>query len=229
VLRTDGHRPTLTPDSAQTVALRSVVHARTDLVEPRVAMCNQLRAHLRVVFLAVVGLLADLDSPISLAFLTRFPTVDKAAWLSQRLGAWLAANSYCGCTPTAVRLELLDTGPDGLPGDAGAAAAHTTMVYVTTLIAIRTQIPTLDVQIRGQLATHLDGHIFTIAAPQRTGPCCQLLFESGDARGPLRTDAALPAFAGARPSTRQSGRHYVVPFRWACDIKLRAAVNRPRR
>ena len=81
--------------------LRSVVRARTDLVETRVAMCNQLRAHLRVVFPAVVGLFADLDSPISLAFLTRFSTADKTVWLSHtRLGAWLAANGYCGRTPT---------------------------------------------------------------------------------------------------------------------------------
>jgi transposase len=45
VLRTDGARLTpLTPDSAQTLALRSAVRARTDLVEARVALCNQLRA-----------------------------------------------------------------------------------------------------------------------------------------------------------------------------------------
>jgi transposase len=98
VLRIDGHRlVSLTPDSAQTLALRSAVRARTDLVETRVALCNQLRAHLRVVFPAVVGLFADLDSAVSLAFLSRFPSMDKADWLShRRLGAWLAANGYSG-------------------------------------------------------------------------------------------------------------------------------------
>ena len=152
VLRTDGQRLTaLTPDSAQTLALRCAVRARTDLVEARVALCNQLRAHLRVVFPAVVGLFADLDSPISLTFLTRFPTVDKAAWLShQRLGAWLAANGYCGRTPTATLLQRLTTGPDGLTGDPAAAAAHTTLAYVAALTAIRKQIAALEVQIREQ-------------------------------------------------------------------------------
>jgi hypothetical protein len=57
------------------------------------------------------GLFSDLDSPISLTFLTRFPTADKAAWLSvKRLGAWLSANRYSGRTKTATLLERLDLG-----------------------------------------------------------------------------------------------------------------------
>jgi transposase len=226
VLRTDGHRLTaLTPDSAQTVALRAAVRGRTDLVDARVALCNQLRAHLRVVFPAVVGLFADLDSPISLAFLTRFPTAGKAAWLSERrLGAWLAANGYCGRQPARVLLARLQDGPDGLSGDPGAAAAHTTLAYVGALLAIRTQITALDAQIREQLATHPDAHIFTSLPRSGQVRAAKLLVEIGDARGRFPTEASLAALAGAAPSTRQSGRHHVVTFRWACDKKLRAAV-----
>ena len=225
VARTDGHRLTaLTPDTPATLALRSVVRARTDLVETRVAVCNQLRAHLRVVFPAVVGLFADLDSPISLAFRTRFATVERAAWLShKRLGAWLAANAYNGRTPTAPLLARLDAGPDGLHGDA-AAAAHTTGAYVATLIALRAQTRVLEAQIREQLATHPDGHIFTSLPRSGQVRAAKLLAEIGDARGRFPTDAALAALAGAAPTTKQSGRHHVVVFRWACDPKLRAAV-----
>ena len=47
-LRTDGHRwRSLKVDSPATVTLRSHVRARKDLVEHRVAVANQLRAHLR--------------------------------------------------------------------------------------------------------------------------------------------------------------------------------------
>jgi transposase len=52
----------------------------------------------------------------------------------------------------------------------------------------------------------------------------KLLVEIGDARGRFPTDASLASLAGACPSTRQSGRHHVVTFRWACDKKLRDAV-----
>lgn len=226
VLRTDGHRlVTLRPDSDQTLALRSAVRARTDLVETRVAVCNQLRAHLRVVFPAVVGLFADLDSPISLAFLSRFPTVDKGAWLShKRLGAWLAANGYSGRTSTATLLGRLQGGPDGLTGDAAAAAAHTSLAYVNTLLALREQIAVLDRQIREQLALHPDAHVFTSLPRSGQVHAAKLLVEIGDARGRFPTQASLAALAGAAPSTRQSGRHHVVTFRWACDKKLRDAL-----
>jgi len=225
-LRTDSHRlVSLTPDSAQTLALRSVVRARTDLVQTRVAVCNQLRAHLRVAFPAAVGMFAALDSPINLTFLTRFPTVDKAAWLShRRLGSWLAAHGYCGRTPTRVLLDRLQAGPDGLHGDAGAAAAHTTGAYVATLLALHAQIRALEAQIREQLALHPDGHIFTSLPRAGRVRAAKLLVEIGDARGRFPTDAALAALAGTAPSTKQSGRHHVVVFRWACDLKLRDAV-----
>jgi transposase len=225
-LRTDTHRRVpLRPDTPQTVALRSAVRARNDLVEARVALCNQLRAHLRVVFPAVVGLFADLDSPISLTFLTRFPSVDKAAWLGhRRLGAWLAANGYCGRVSTSVLLARLQAGPDGTCGEAGAAAAHTTLAYVEALKALRGQTAVLDAQIREQLALHPDAHVFQSLPRAGVVRAAKLLVEIGDARGRFPTEAALSSLAGACPSTRQSGRHHVVTFRWACNKKLRHAV-----
>ena len=87
VVRTDWRRLTpLTRSTPATIALRTTVRARRDLVEHRVAAANQLRAHLQIVFPAAVGLFAALDSAVSLAFLERFPTQAKADWLTpQRL------------------------------------------------------------------------------------------------------------------------------------------------
>jgi transposase len=91
VVRTDARRlRPLVCDSPATIALRSAVRARKDLVGHRVAAANQLRAHLQLVFPGAVGLFADIDSAITLAFLDRFPTQQAADWLSvQRLAAWL--------------------------------------------------------------------------------------------------------------------------------------------
>ena len=227
VLRTDGRRlPPLHPDTLQTVALRSLVRARTDLVQARVALCNQLRAHLRVVFPGAVGLFADLDAPISLAFLARFPSAEAAAWLShQRLGAWLAANRYCGRTPTQVLLERLTSAPAGLTGEPGQAASHTTGAHVRALAAIGDQIAALQAQVTEQLALHPDRVVFQSLPRAGVVRAAKLLVEFGDARGRFPTDASPAALAGAAPSTRQSGRRQVVSFRWACDKKLRAAVT----
>jgi transposase len=225
-LRTDpGLLRSLEPDTPQTLALRAAVRARTDLVETRVALCNQLRAHLRIVFPGAVGLFNDLDSPISLTFLSRFPTADKAAWLSvKRLGAWLSANRYSGRTKTAVLLERLTSAPAGHTADAGEAAGRTTLAYVTALQAIVEQIRLLEADIAEQLAVHPDAHIFQSLPRAGMIRAAKLLVEIGDARGRFPTDASLASLAGACPSTRQSGRHHVVTFRWACDKKLRDAV-----
>src|SRR6202034_4079821 len=97
-LRTDRARlAPLTPDSPATVSLRRACRARKDLVAHRVGLANQLRAHLRNVFPGAVGLFADIDSPVSLAFLARFDTQDRADWLTPaRLGTWLASIGYSG-------------------------------------------------------------------------------------------------------------------------------------
>jgi transposase len=79
-LRTDRARlRPLIPDSPATITLRDSCRARKDLIGHRVAAANQLRAHLNRVFPGVVGLFADLDSPITLRFLARFDTQDRAA------------------------------------------------------------------------------------------------------------------------------------------------------
>ena len=54
-------RPLLV-DAPVTTALRQTVRARRDLVAHRVAVANQLRAHLQIVFPGAVGLFADIDS-----------------------------------------------------------------------------------------------------------------------------------------------------------------------
>ena len=60
-VRTDLRRLTpLQPDTPATIALRSWCRARKDLVAHRVAVANQLRAHLAIALPAAVGLFTDL-------------------------------------------------------------------------------------------------------------------------------------------------------------------------
>src|SRR5437660_5175889 len=127
-LRTDRARlRPLVPDTPATATLRRTCRARRDLVAHRVGLANQLRAHLRTVFPGAVGLFADIDSAISLAFLTRFPTQDQADWLTPtRLGNWLASVGYSGkVDPAVLHARLLATPRGALGADAVANAAIT--------------------------------------------------------------------------------------------------------
>ena len=61
------------PYSDETLALRTVVRSRGDLVDMRVAATNQLSALLEAHWPGAKAVFADAGSPIALEFLTRFP------------------------------------------------------------------------------------------------------------------------------------------------------------
>lgn len=222
-LRTDGHRwPRLEPDSPATAALRAHVRARKDLVRARVATANQLRAHLRVAFPGAVGLFSRIDSPVSLRFLARFPSVDRARWLSERrLGAWLRANSYSGNTSTA---ELYGRLTRAAPGAPGEDRSGVTLALAAVLETLRAQIAQLDDRISELLDAHPDAAIFKSLPRAGTIRAATLLSEIGDCRARYPDPESLTAAAGVAPSTRTSGRHRNVAFRWACDKRLRDAL-----
>ena len=226
-LRTDRARlAPLTPDSPATVSLRRACRARKDLVSHRVAVANQLRAHLHNAFPGAAGLFAELDSLISLAFLARFDTQDRADWLTPaRLGKWLASVGYSGRTDPVVLYARLTAAPRGITGpdaDAQACITHALHAVLTTLTE---QIKTLSAQLAGQLAAHADSHVFTSLPRSGTVRAARLLAEIGDCRARFPTPESLACLAGAAPSTRQSGKMRAVTFRWACDKQLRDAVT----
>jgi transposase len=138
-LRTDRARlRPLVPDTPATLALRRACRARKDLVGHRVGVANQLREHLKRVYPGVVGLFADLDSPVSLAFLARFDCQDRADWRSpKRMAAWLAGVGYCGRVDPAVLHARLTAAPRGAAGEHGAAEAHVTRALLAVLVTLK--------------------------------------------------------------------------------------------
>jgi transposase len=218
-LRTDRARlHPLLPDT-----LRHTCRARNDLVAHRVAVANQRRAHLKIVFPGAVGLFADLDSQISLAFLTRFDCQHRADWLSaKRLAAWLAGVGYSGRTDPSVLYRRLTSAPRGTTGTDGTA---TTGAFVAVLSSLVAQIKALDADIADQLARHADAQIFTSLPRSGTFRAARLLSEIGDCRARFPTPESLACLAGVAPSTRQSGKVKHVGFRWAADKQLREAIT----
>lgn len=225
VLRTDRARlRPLTRDSEATTTLRMTVRARQDLVAARVAMANQLRAHLQTTFPGAIGLFRDIDSMITLRFLTRFPSQDKADWLTAaRLDNWLRSTGYNHRANLERLWSHLHDAPRGTTGTQ-AARASITLALVATLTSLRAQIKALEDLIAAQLAAHPDAAIFTSLPRSGSVRAARLLAEIGDARGRFPTPESLVCLAGAAPSTRQSGKVKVVTFRWAVDKQLRGAV-----
>jgi hypothetical protein len=75
-----------------------------------------------------------------------------------------------------------------------------------------------------RLATRADAAVFTALPRSGRMRAAALLAEIGDCRARVPDAESLTCLAGAAPSTRRSGKHKKVVFRFACDKKLRAAV-----
>jgi transposase len=228
LLRTDGHRfRPLQPLRDETRALRTLVRGRDDLVAQRVALANQLRALLERFWPGAAVIFADVDSPIALAFLTRYPTPQSAERLGERrLAQFLRRHAYCGRRPAAELLARLRAAPVGRAGDAECdASGELVRSLVTVLGPLIAQIQQLSAAIAAALADHPDGPVLQSLPRSGQVNAAQLLAELGDDRARFPTAERLAAEAGAAPVTRASGKRRGVVFRWACNKRLRQAIT----
>lgn len=228
--RTDMHRlRLLEPDSDETKALRALTRAREDLVEQRVGLANQLRAQLEAFWPGAARIFAELDSPIALSFIERYPSPNDARSLGEkRLAGFLARHGYSGRRSAAELLERLKTAPQGRAGEAELEARRAVVLaLVAALKPLVEQIKLLTSQIGGAVRAHDDGPIFlSLFRDQKSVvTAAELLAEIGDRRDRHPKPSSLEALAGQAPVAVQSGKKKVACFRWACNKNLRDAVS----
>lgn len=224
--RTDAHRfGVLAPLDDETLALRSLVRAREDLVGAKVALANQVRAQLDASWPGAARIFAAVDSPIALAFLARYPSAADARGLGpKRLAAFLARNSYCGRRSPEELLERLRRAPVAALGEAEAEARRAAVNgLVGALSPIVAEIRRLEGEIAGAVRSHPDGALFLsfFRDPKSVITAAGLLAEIGDNRARYANAAALAADGGVAPVAKESGKRRHASFRWACDKRLR--------
>jgi len=228
ILRTDGHRfRELQPLSDDTRALRAAVRARDDLVAERVGVANQLRALLESFWPGAAEIFADIDSPIALSFLARYPKPQSAAHLGEkRLARFLAEHRYSGRRPVAELLERLRAAPAGKAGVVECdVKADLVRAYVAVLGPLVAQLTTLTALVEHLVGQQPDGPVVTSFPRAGKVNAAQLLAELGDCRERFATEEQLAAEAGVAPVTHASGKHRGVAFRRACNKRLRQAVT----
>ncbi|MGH8680512.1 MAG: IS110 family transposase [Burkholderiales bacterium] len=228
LLRTDGHRfKPLAAQSDEIRALRALVRGRDDLVATRVQLANQLRSLLQSFWPGAAELFAEVDSPIALAFIERYPTPDSASRLGpRRMAAFCAQHAYCGRRRPEELLERLRRAPaavcEELEMDAKGELAR---CLARSLARLVEQIRLLCSRIEHHVASLEDGRI--LMSFPRAGRICaaQILAEIGSVRERFDSDEHLAAEAGVVPVTYASGKSKAVTFRWACNHRLRAALT----
>jgi len=227
-LRLRQHRlRTAVPYSDETLALRTVVRSRGDLVEMRVAATNQLSALLEAHWPGAKAIFADVESPISLEFLTRYPTPAAAAHLGEkRMAAFLVKHGYSGRRTAAELLARLRAAPAGTSRESLTEALRdAVLAAVGVLAALNAAVKNLDRSVAAHLGEHPDGAIFTSLPRSGQVNAAQVLAEWGDCRQAYDGPDSVAALAGCTPVTSQSGKHRSVQFRWACNKRFRVAMT----
>jgi transposase len=227
-LRLRAHKLTVAvPYSDETLALRAVVRARGDLVELRVAATNQLSALLDAHWPGARAVFADVESPVSLQFLTRYPTPAAAAHLGEkRMAAFCAKHGYSGRRTAAQLLARLRAAPAGTAREAFSEALRdAVLAAVAVLTALNASVKSLDRSVAAHLGEHPDGAIFTSLPRSGQISAAQVLAERGDCREAYAGPDSIAALAGCTPVTKASGKHRAVHFRWACNKRFRVAVT----
>ena len=227
--RTDMHRlRVVEPDSDETKALRALTRARGELVRARVSLANQLRSELERFWPGATRIFAEVDSPIGLAFLERYPSPEDARGLGEkRLQRFLARQRYSGRRSPAELIERLRRAPRGCSGELELEARRTVVLcLVHGLRPLVEGIQQLDSEIAHAVRVHPDGAIFLslFRDPKTTLTAAELVAEIGDSRARYPRSAALEADAGMCAVAVESGKHRSASFRRACDHRLRDAV-----
>lgn len=228
LLRTDGHRFTpLARENDQIRALRALVRGRDDLVATRVQLANQLRSLLESFWPGAADVFAEVDSPIALAFIQRYPTPQAASRLGpKRMASFCAQHAYCGRRSPGELLQRLHQAPAVTAGKFELdAKGELALSLALTLSRLVQHIRLLSRRIEHAVANSDDGRL--LMSFPRAGRICaaQILTELGSVRERFASDEQLAAEAGVAPVTYASGKSKAVTFRWACNHRLRAALT----
>ncbi|MET7922358.1 IS110 family transposase [Streptomyces avermitilis] len=214
------------PFSPHTRALRTVVRTRDDVVRLRVAATNMLSSLLDAFWPGARHLFKDVESPISLEFLTRYPTPASAAHLGEmRMATFCSTHGYSGRRSPTELVERLRQAPAGIVDDVQTGAGRDAVVALVAILrTLGTVKKDLERSVTAHLDEHPDGGIFTSLPRSGRVSAAQILAEWGDSRDAFDGPDAVAALAGIAPVTKASGKHRAVSYRWACNKRFRQAL-----
>ena len=203
------------------------MRARGDLVEMRVAATNQLSALLDAHWPGAKAIFADVESPVSLEFLTRYPTPAAAAHLGEkRMTAFCVKHGYCGRRTAAQLLERLRDAPAGATGEAlteetpRRRARRGRRAHRAERLGEEPR-PLCRRPPRGTPGRR-DLHVAAKVGSGQRRPGARRV---GRCPPSLRAPRLRRRPGRGHPVTTQSGKHRGVHFRWASDKRFRTAIT----
>jgi len=211
---------------ALTRELLLVVEWRRKLIASKTRCCQQLRDTLKQYFPQALGWVGELDSPMALDFLERWPTLEEL----QRSRPATVRNFYTkhGSRSAGLLEKRLAEMAAATPLHSDAALVSALSLMVGTLVpllrATLEQIHTVDGRIEQLWLTHPDRKIFESlpGAGPALAPRLAVALGTDREQWDART---LQTFSGIAPVTVSSGSSKWIHARWKCPKFLRQTFH----
>jgi transposase len=213
----------LQPQDPQTLKLAGLVEARRDLVDRRTALLNQLTSLLKSYYPQALALLENLNTPLAVAFLRRWPELISL----QAAKPGLVKKFFYQHN---VRSEDLVKNRLALIAQAVALTTEEPRVSVAVLQAhhwvdqlevFQKHVARLDAEIKTAFAAHPEAYLFRDlpgAGPQLAPRLCAAF---GTDRAAYPDPASLQKYAGLAPVREKSGGQLWTHWRWNAPAFLR--------
>ncbi|MFQ6117943.1 MAG: IS110 family transposase [Candidatus Bipolaricaulia bacterium] len=227
ILRTDRHRfrPIL-PDSELIRELRLLTRDHKKLVKERTRLANQLIGCLKEYYPAAVHLFCKVDQPLTLEFLKRYPTDEKARRMPKEELIKLLAKYRNSKEDAEKKYRLLHEPQIEVGPEVVRAKSRYMLSLVRRLEVVLEEIDHYEEEIKRLLVEHPDSELFLSLPGAGEILAARMLAEIGDNPYRYRALQELRCLAGTAPVTLASGRFYHrVRFRRACNKELRDALQ----
>ena len=226
ILRTDLHL--YKPLPRETVAdarLRQLTRAHKSLIQQKVKLLNHLTAQLKSYYPIALRLFSRLDHKITLAFLERFPTPEKAAAASlEDLRKFFQKQGYSHQRKATFIYESLQQPSLRAPKELEEVHQTIVLSLVPVIRSLRDEIEKLANEI-GKEFKHNPAHDIFSSLPTGELTAARLNGELGSDGTRYPTREYVQTAAGTAPVTRRSGKTILIFFRWQCNKHLRAAFQ----
>ena len=223
-LRTDHpHLHPLLPSSDQAQELKLLTRDHQRLVRHQTRMLNQLKVTLKEYHPRPLKVFKDLSTASALDFLERYPRPE--AVTRQEWQEFAAAHRWPRSRASQV-WELLSEPSIPVPAHVARAKSRLVRALVAQLRVMGATLGEYKAEIEDFFASMPVADVARSLPGGKSGVTVPSLWaELGDAPGRRESFQHLQGQAGAVPVTKRSGKSSVVHFRFACNKRLRHAVN----
>jgi transposase len=206
----------LQPDDLSTRTLRFLVEDRRNFVDHRTALHNELTATLKCYYPLALDLLGkELERPMALEFLRRWPTLDKLKKAPEQI---LRAFFYRHNSRSEERItERIETIKKAKPLTTDEAVLKGMTFKLSRLLKlmgeVQSTVTDYDQEIAKQMENHPDAFLFKSLPGAGPVFAARLAAAFGTVRANYPSAEDMQCFSGVAPVKRESGNQLQVSFR----------------